>query len=341
MASNINLSLSEDKSSGTDLSDIHTEEEEQINISSWTLAERKKLQHMTEFHEEYQQIFGKQASLCTIIKNRISHMNPPMPESICREEMQSATQDNDVVIEYITDVQGRKIKKLKPILVKSEPDREYTHHIHSDNDLPKIPEENFTQEREITIASYSETISSESSSEERTLTAETEYTTSSMEDHIEDGSFIKENEITENKNSCTKENHITEIESALHQIATSLHHAAEGYSSLASTIHKVEPYELPQVIAQITPPPIDVPIVIRKALSIDGEEKVINHMLRGKYELTNTSWSKLQNKYGLTKGRVYKALKGKRRLGGTQYKQKNRHARKLDTTTLYTESENN
>ena len=30
--------------------------------------------------------------------------------------MQSATQDNDVVIEYITDEQGRKIKKGKAYL---------------------------------------------------------------------------------------------------------------------------------------------------------------------------------------------------------------------------------
>ena len=331
--------LSEDNSSGTDLSAILTENEEHIDTTHWTLAKHKKLQHMKEFHGEYQCIFGEKASLHTIIKNRISHMDPPMPESVCREEMQSATQDNDVVIEYITDVQGRKIKKLKPILVKSEPDREYTHHIHSDNDLTKIPEECFTQEREITIASYSETISSESSSEERTLTAETENTTSSMEDHIEDGSCIKENNIIENDNSCTKENNVTEIESALHQIATSLCHATEGYLSLASFIHKVEPYELPQVIAQIPPPPIDVPILIRKALSIDGEERVINHMLRGEYELTNTSWSKLQNKYSLTKDRVYKALKGKRRPGGSQYRQKKRCVRKLDTTTPCTDLE--
>ena len=115
---------------------------------------------MKEFHEEYQRVFGERASIQTIMKNRITHMNPPMPESICREEMQSATLDNDVVIEYIIDAQGRKIKKLKPLLIKSEPDREYTHHIHSDDDLPKIPENHFTQEREITIASYSETISS-------------------------------------------------------------------------------------------------------------------------------------------------------------------------------------
>ena len=52
-----------------------------------------------------------------------------------------------------------------------------------------------------------------------------------------------------------------------------MHHATKGYLSLASSIHKVEPYEIPQIIAQIPPPPIDVPILIRKALSIDGEDK--------------------------------------------------------------------
>ena len=145
----------------------------------------------------------------------------------------------------------------------------------------------------------------------------------------------------ENNNPDMKENHATEIESVLHQIATSLHHAANGYLALASSIHKMEPYELPQVIAQVPPPLIDIPILIRKALSIDGEEKVINHILRGEYELTNTSWSKLQNKYNLTKGRVYNALKGKGIPGGLQYRQKRRHAKKLDTTTLCMNSETN
>ena len=92
---------------------------------------------MKEFHEEYQRVFGEKVSIHTIMKNRITYMNPPMPDSVCREEMQNATLDDDVVIEYITDVQGRKIKKLKPLLIISEPDREYTHHIHSDDDLPK------------------------------------------------------------------------------------------------------------------------------------------------------------------------------------------------------------
>ena len=63
---------------------------------------------MAKFHEEYQQIFGEKASIHTIMKQRMSHMNPPMPDSVCKKEMQSATTENDVIIEYITDTQGRR-----------------------------------------------------------------------------------------------------------------------------------------------------------------------------------------------------------------------------------------
>ena len=147
-----------------------------------------------------------------------------------------------------------------------------------------------------------------------------------MEYHIEDG-------------SCLKENHVTKIEALLHQIAISLHSAAEGYMSLASCICKLEPYEIPQMVAQIPPPPTDVPMLIRKAITIDGEHKVVNHLLHGEYELTNTSWSKLQKKYSLTKGRLYTALKGKRGPRGLQYQHMKKCARKLDTTTSFTNSE--
>ena len=59
------------------------------------------------------------------MKQRMSHLNPPMPDSVCKEEMQNATIENDVIIQYITDAQGRRIKKFKPLLIKTEPDREY------------------------------------------------------------------------------------------------------------------------------------------------------------------------------------------------------------------------
>ena len=232
------------------------------------------------------------------MKNKITHMNPLMPDSVCKEEMQNATIENDVIIEYITDAQGRKVKKLKPLLIKLEPDKEYTQHIHSDDNLPNVPEDNFMQKREVTVDSYSETISSDSSSDDKTITAETEDSTSSMEDNVED-------------NSCIKETNATDIETSLYRIASGLQNAAEGYMSLASHISKLNPYELPQVIAQIPLPPIDVPMPIRKALTIDGKSKAVNNLLCGEYEMTNTSWSKLQKKYSLSKNKIYSALKGK------------------------------
>ena len=194
-------------------------------------------------------------------------MNHPMPDSVCKEEMQNATIENDVIIEYITDAQGRKVKKLKPLLVKTQPDREYIQHIQSDDNLPDVPEDNFIQKREVTVDSYSKTISSDSSSDDSTITADPEDSASSMEDK-----------------SCVWEADSMEIEASLHWIASGLQNAAEGYMTLASHISKLNPYELPQVIAQIPPPPIDVPMPIRKALSVDGENKTVNYLLCGEYE---------------------------------------------------------
>ena len=228
-----NPSSSEDNNTGTDLSNLHTEDEEHVDTSTWMPTKWKKLQHMVEFHEEYQHVFGEKASIHTIMKNRITHMNPPMPDSVCKEEMQGATTENDVIIEYVTDAQGRKVKKLKPLLIKSEPDREYTQHIYSDDNLPNIPDDNFMQKREVTVDSYSETISSDSSSDDRTITAETENSSTNMEDNIEDNPYIKEA-------------NAMDIEASLHQIASGLQNTAEGYMSLATHISKLNLYELPQ-----------------------------------------------------------------------------------------------
>ena len=179
------------------------EDEEHIDTTTWMPAKWKELQHMVEFYEEYQHVFKGKASIHTIMKNRITHMNPPMPDSVCKEEMQNATIENDVITEYITDIQGRKVKKLKPLLIKLEPDREYIQHIHSDDNLLNVPKDNFLQKREMTVDSYSETISSDSPSDDKTITAETEDSTSSMEDNIED-------------NLCIKETNAMDIEASLH-----------------------------------------------------------------------------------------------------------------------------
>ena len=143
----------------TDLSTKDTDIEINTDTSAWSTADKKKLQHMMEFHMEYQCVLGEGASIRTIMKRRISHMNPPMPKAVCEEEMQYAQLDNnEVIIEYITDAQGNKVKKLKLTFIKSEPDREHTLHVDSDDNLPAVPEENFIRERERMIDSYSKSI---------------------------------------------------------------------------------------------------------------------------------------------------------------------------------------
>ena len=151
------------------------------------------------------------------------------------------------------------------MLIKSEPDREYAQHIPSDDNLPAVPEENFILMREVPVDSYSESISSNGeSSDDRTVTADSDSSaTSSFEE-----------------TPCKWKANSKGIEATLHQIATGLQSAAERYLTLASHISKVAPYEF-----QIPPPPVDVPMPIRKALLMEVESKAVNYLICVEYEL--------------------------------------------------------
>ena len=257
----LSSSTSEDtQTSRTDLDEINMEDELNTDISKWSDKERKKWQHMKEFHEKYQKVFGDQASLFTIIRKRIADMNPRIPPSVCEEEMQDASLDTkEVIIEYITIAHGNKVKKLKPLLIKSEPNRTYVQHIPSDDELPVVSEDKFIQKREVTIDSYSQSISSyDEASDDRTVTADSD---SSAAQSFED-------------TPCKLEMNAMEIEATLNQIAAGLQSAAECYLTLASHLPKLTPYELPQMIAQIPPPPIDVPMPIRKAFPLKVKIKL-------------------------------------------------------------------
>ena len=110
-----------------------------------------------------------------------------------------------------------------------------------------MPESNFMQKREVTVDSYSESISSNNeSSNDRTIT---EDSNSSASHSFEDA-------------PCKLETDSKEIEATLIQIASGLQNAVEGYLTLASHISKLVPYELPKLIAQIPPPPMDIPMSI-------------------------------------------------------------------------------
>ena len=216
----------------TDLSAKNTDIEINTDTSNRSTTDKKKLKHMREFHTEYQCVFGEGASIRTMMKRRISHMNPPMPKTVCEEEMQNAQLDsNGVIIEYITDAQGNEVKKLKPVFIKSEPDSGHILHVESDDNLPVVPEENFTRERERMVYSYSQSISSDDDpSDERIMTADSDSSAAAVFEETPIG----------------WEADPKGIEATLHQIATNLQNAAEGYLALASHMSQVAPYELPQ-----------------------------------------------------------------------------------------------
>ena len=203
-------------------------------------------------------------------------------------------------------LKGNKVKRLKPLFIKSEPNKNYIQHIPSDDELPPVPEEKFNQKHEVTVDSFSESISSDDESDDRTITADSD---SSEAQDFEDTPYQVETKATD-------------IETTLNQIASGLQSAANGYSALATQLSTLSPYELPQTISQIPPPPIEVSIAIRQALAMDGENKAIHNIIPGDYELNNLSWNQLQHRYKVSRDTVYTAVKGKRRPGGSQYRQK-------------------
>ena len=114
-------------------------------------------------------------------------------------------------------------------MIKSEPNRSYVQHIPSDDELPAVSESNFMQKREVTIDSYSKSISSDDEvSDDRTVTADSDSSAAQ--------SF--------NDTPCKLETDAVEIEATLNQIASGLQSAAEGYLTLASHLPKLTPYEL-------------------------------------------------------------------------------------------------
>ena len=88
--------------------------------------------------------------------------------------------------------------------------------------------------------------SNEESSDDRTVTADSD---SSEAQDFKD-------------TLCKLETSAIEIEATLNQIATGLQSAANGYLALASHLPNLLPYELPQIVAQIPPPPMNVPMPI-------------------------------------------------------------------------------
>ena len=219
----------------------------------------------------------------------MGNMYESMPKEVADQEMKSATEE--VTIIEMIDAAGNKVKKLKPIFIKSEPDKEYVQKKAPlpEDKLPPVPEHFFQREKCF---------------EQDLLTDQDES----------------------NDTRSTEESTVTDVdpaqmEKALNSIALGLRQAAEGYDVIAKAVKQMEPYEIAGVVKQLPAPAVNVPRELQIAMKEDGPEKVVNRLLYAEHKRDNASYTSLQTKYQISRGKVEYAVKGTKRKGGSNKKQ--------------------
>ena len=107
------------------------------------------------------------------------------------------------------------------------------------------------------------------------------------------------------------------IDQALQQIVQGLHQAANGYKTLRDLLPTVPVTEVAGIV-QVAPTPYLQPMskTAVQALQTLGEEHLINQACLSEFQ-KGISQVALMRKYGIGQDRLYKAIHGKIRPGGT------------------------
>ena len=103
-----------------------TEEELEEEFNKLSASDKIRYNQWVKFHEHYQKTHGIAGTSSQII-HYISDMNKPaIPADIAKEELANVDVDDDQVqIIKMVDKDGKLVKKVKPILIKKELDREH------------------------------------------------------------------------------------------------------------------------------------------------------------------------------------------------------------------------
>ena len=103
-----------------------TEEELEEEFNKLSASNKIRCNQWVEFHEHYQRTHGIAGTSSQIIRY-ISDMNKPaIPTEIAKEELANVDIDEEQVqIIKMVNKDGKMMKKVKPILIKKELDREH------------------------------------------------------------------------------------------------------------------------------------------------------------------------------------------------------------------------
>ena len=219
-----------------------TEEELEEEFNKLSASDKIRYNQWVEFHEHYQKMHGIAGTSSQIICY-ISDMNKPaIPTEIAKEELANVDVDEEQVqIVKMVDKDGKLVKKVKPILIKKELDRE---------DATIIPFERHPGEVSFTDA-------------ERVpfrTTPPVEYVEKVMddEDYKDDDEVISIESDSSAVESMLDDNFETTnplmYNASLVKITTGLKQAAEGFEELRTLLLNIPVTDIPKLVEEVPLP---------------------------------------------------------------------------------------
>ena len=286
-----------------------TEEELEEEFNKLSASDKIRYNQWVEFHEHYQRTHGIAGTSSQIICY-ISDMNKPaIPTEIAKEELANVDIDEEQVqIIKMVNKDGKTVKKIKPILIKKELNREHA-----------------------TIMPFErhpgEVISTDAERIPFCTTPPVEYVeeVTDGEDHKEDDKVISIESDSSAAESMLDDDFETTnplmFDTSLVKITTGLKQAAEGFEELRKMLPNIPVTDIPKLIEEVPLPYLTLMSkALVQALQSVGEVRLIDLALREEYD-KGASQVSLMLKYGLTRNRLHKIIMGASRPGGLQYQQ--------------------
>ena len=273
------------------------------------LSDKIRYNQWIEFHEHYQKTHGIAGTSSQII-HYISDLNKPaIPVEIAKEELANVDVDDEQVqIVKMVDKDGKLVKKVKPILIKKELNKEHATVI----PFEKHPGEvSFTDDERVPFHT----------------TSPVEY----VEEVTDDRDYKDDDEVISIKsNSSTAESTLDDdfeavnplmFDASLVKITTGLKQSAEGFKELQMLLPNIPITEIPNLVEEVPLPYLTLMLkALVQALRSVGEERLIDLALREEYD-KGASQVSLMIKYGVTRNWLHKIITGASRPGGSQYQQ--------------------
>ena len=273
-----------------------TEEELEEEFNKLSASNKIRYNQWVEFHEHYQRMHGIAGTSSQIICY-ISDMNKPaIPTEIAKEELANVDIDEkQVQILKMVDKDGKMVKKVKPIMIKKELDREHATIIPFERHHGEIT---FTDAERVPLRA----------------TPPVEYVeeVTDDKDYKEDDEVISiESDSTAGKSMLDEDFETTNplvFDASLVKITTRLKQAAEGFEELQKMLPSIPVTDIPKLVEEI-PLPYLTPMskVLVQALQSVGEEKLIDLALREEHD-KGASQVSLMLKYGVTRNWLHKII---------------------------------